>query len=145
MARVDRNSSGTRARDQGRVAASGILGDTARYARGTWYNSAKLMDIEYTTAGLVNLGLEGERNWFFKETGKVRSTTRIVTQDDLVVGFNMLGRRWDHSVFIRWIEERRTLAWVLRTSERSGVRHGARSPASSAEELRWTCKGKTGC
>jgi len=101
------------ARDQGRVAASGILGDMPRYARGTWYNSAKLMDLEYTTAGLVNLGLEGERNWFFKETGKVRSTTRIVTQDDLVVGFNMLGRRWDHSVFIRWIEERRTLAWVL--------------------------------
>jgi hypothetical protein len=29
------------------------------------------------------------------------------------VGFNMLGRRWDHSVLTRWIEERRTLDWVL--------------------------------
>ena len=54
-----------------------------------------------------------ERNWFFEETGQVRSTTRIVTQGDQVVGFNMLGRRWDHSVLIRWIEERRTLKWVL--------------------------------
>ena len=102
------------ARDQGRVAARGILGDDARYARGTWYNSAKLMDIEYTTAGLVNFALEDERNWFFEERGKVRSTSRIVTQGERVVGFNMLGRRWDHSVFIRWIEERRELAWVLK-------------------------------
>jgi NADPH-dependent 2,4-dienoyl-CoA reductase/sulfur reductase-like enzyme len=101
------------ARDQGRVAARSMLGDDVRYARGTWYNSAKLMDIEYTTAGLVNFGLEGEQNWFFEETGKVRSTNRIVTQGDRVIGFNMLGRRWDHSVFIGWIEERRTLSWVL--------------------------------
>ena len=51
---------------------------------------------------------------FFEETGKVRSTSRIVTQQDRVIGFNMLGRRWDHSVFIEWIEQRRTLGWVLR-------------------------------
>jgi NADPH-dependent 2,4-dienoyl-CoA reductase/sulfur reductase-like enzyme len=101
------------ARDQGRVAAAAILGDDARYSRGTWYNSAKLMDIEYTTAGLVNFDLEDEKNWFHEETGRVRSTSRIVTQRDRVVGFNMLGRRWDHSVFIQWIEERRTLGWVL--------------------------------
>jgi hypothetical protein len=36
-----------------------------------------------------------------------------VTKDGHVVGFNMLGRRWDHTVLIRWIEERRTLDWVL--------------------------------
>ena len=71
------------------------------------------MDIEYTTAGLVNWNLEREADWFFEETGKVRSTTRVVVQDDHVVGFNMLGRRWDHTVLIRWIEERRSLDWVL--------------------------------
>jgi hypothetical protein len=71
------------------------------------------MDIEYTTAGLVNFDLERETNWFFEETGKVRSTTRVVSQDDRVVGFNMLGRRWDHTVLIKWIEERRSLSWVL--------------------------------
>jgi NADPH-dependent 2,4-dienoyl-CoA reductase/sulfur reductase-like enzyme len=101
------------ARDQGRVAARSILGDSASYDRGTWYNSAKLMDIEYTTAGLVNVALDSEANWFLEEKGKVRSTNRIVLQEDRVVGFNMLGRRWDHSVFIRWIEERRPLGWVL--------------------------------
>ena len=72
------------------------------------------MDIEYTTAGLVNWKLEREENWFFEEKGKVCSTTRVVVQDGHVVGFNMLGRRWDHTVLIRWIRERRTLEWVLR-------------------------------
>jgi hypothetical protein len=90
-----------------------LLGDSTRYERGHWYNSAKLMDVEYTTAGLVNWKLDGEKNWFFEENGSVRSTTRIVVQHDRVVGFNMLGRRWDHSVLIRWIEERRGLSWVL--------------------------------
>jgi len=101
------------ARDQGRVAGRRLLGDSPRYERGAWYNSAKLMDIEYTTAGLVNWNLDGEKSWFFEEQGKVRSTTRVVVQQDRVVGFNMLGRRWDHSVLIRWIEEQRSLEWVL--------------------------------
>jgi NADPH-dependent 2,4-dienoyl-CoA reductase/sulfur reductase-like enzyme len=101
------------ARDQGRIAARALLGRPSSYARGIWYNSAKLMDIEYTTAGLVSSELERGASWFFEEKGKVRSTTRIVSQDDRVVGFNMLGRRWDHSVLMKWIEERRSLSWVL--------------------------------
>jgi NADPH-dependent 2,4-dienoyl-CoA reductase/sulfur reductase-like enzyme len=101
------------ARDQGRVAGRRLLGDGPRYDRGTWYNSAKLMDIEYTTAGLVNWNLEREGNWFFEETGRVSSTTRVVVQGEHVVGFNLLGRRWDHNVLVRWIEERRSLGWVL--------------------------------
>ena len=101
------------ARDQGRVAGQRLLGDSLHYQRGAWYNSAKLMDIEYTTAGLVNWNLDGEKSWFFEEQGRVRSTTRVVVQRDRVVGFNMLGRRWDHGMLIRWIEEQRTLDWVL--------------------------------
>jgi NADPH-dependent 2,4-dienoyl-CoA reductase/sulfur reductase-like enzyme len=101
------------ARDQGRVAGRAMLGDPASYRRGTWYNSAKLMDIEYTTAGLVNMKVEGEQSWFFEERGRVHSTTRIVHKDGRVIGMNFLGRRWDHSVCCRWIEERRTLPYVL--------------------------------
>ncbi len=101
------------ARDQGRIAGRRLLGDSVRYERGLWYNSAKLMDIEYTTVGLVNWNVEREQNWYFEEKGRVRSSTRIVVQDGRVVGFNLLGRRWDHSVLLRWLEERRTLHWVL--------------------------------
>lgn len=102
------------ARDQGRAAGRALLGDHARYQRGQWYNSAKLFDIEYTTAGLVNMNVEDERNWFFEETGgKVRSTTRVVMSGERVVGFNLLGRRWDHEVLLRFVEERRSLEYVL--------------------------------
>ncbi|NOY26596.1 MAG: FAD-dependent oxidoreductase [Oligoflexia bacterium] len=100
-------------RDQGRVAARSIMGDDVRYKRSHWYNSAKLMDIEYTTAGLVDFGFDDMWSWFLEETGTVRSTTRIVCRGQRVVGFNMLGRRWDHRVLIRWIAERRSLSWVL--------------------------------
>jgi NADPH-dependent 2,4-dienoyl-CoA reductase/sulfur reductase-like enzyme len=103
-------------RDQGRVAARALLGQTgptARYQRPTWYNSAKLMDIEYTTAGLVNMGQPGEREWFFEERGDVRSTTRVVYTDAGVIGFNMLGRRWDHSVLTGFIDAGRSLTYTL--------------------------------
>ncbi len=101
------------ARAQGRLAARSMLGDDARYDRGIWFNSAKLMDIEYTTVGLVNAGLSGEETFFYEERGPVRSTTRIVSVDGRVVGMNLLGRRWDHSVLMRYIDERRSAAWVL--------------------------------
>ncbi|MEM1418883.1 MAG: FAD-dependent oxidoreductase, partial [Myxococcota bacterium] len=109
------------ARDQGRVAARGLLGDTAQsYRRGHWYNSAKLMDVEYTTAGLVNFNVEGEQNWFFEEKGAVRSTNRIVLSQDRVVGFNFLGRRWNHEVLIRWIDQHRSLEYVLDHLQEAG-------------------------
>jgi len=101
------------ARDQGRAAARSLLGDDVTYRRGTWYNSAKLMDIEWTQAGLVNMKLENEDSWFFEETGQVHSTTRIIHQAGRVVGFNLLGRRWDHSVLCRFIEERRSLDYAI--------------------------------
>ena len=71
------------------------------------------MDIEYTTVGLVNMKLPNERDWFYEEQGKVDSTTRIVMQGERVVGFNLLGRRWDHSVLIQFIEQGQSLPWVL--------------------------------
>jgi NADPH-dependent 2,4-dienoyl-CoA reductase/sulfur reductase-like enzyme len=101
------------ARDQGRVAGAGVLGDKAVYKRPVLYNSAKLMDIEFTTVGLVNQKVDGELSWFHEEKGRVRSTTRIVHAGGQVIGFNFLGRRWDHTVCVRWIEERRSLEYVL--------------------------------
>jgi NADPH-dependent 2,4-dienoyl-CoA reductase/sulfur reductase-like enzyme len=100
-------------REQGRVAGRRLLGDDASYARGPWYNSAKLFDIEYTTVGLVNMNVEGEQNFYFEERGSVRSTTRVVLSDDRVIGFNLLGRRWDHELLLRFIAQRRSLAYVL--------------------------------
>jgi len=110
------------ARDQGRVAARSMLGDDAAYRRGTLYNSAKFFDLEYTTAGHVPAGLGGDggaaaagpgvATWFQRVPGRPESQ-RIVVKDGRVVGFNMLGSRWDHERFVEWIHERRPLDWVL--------------------------------
>lgn len=111
------------ARDQGRAAARSMLGDEVVYRRGTWYNSAKFFDIEYTTAGFVPVTLnfdntpvsvpEGIRTWFHRVPGRYESQ-RIVVKDDRVVGFNMLGSRWNHEVLLQWIHERRGLEWVVK-------------------------------
>ncbi|MDP2311985.1 MAG: NAD(P)/FAD-dependent oxidoreductase [Pseudomonadota bacterium] len=110
------------ARDQGRVAARAMLGDEVCYRRGTWYNSAKFFDIEYTTAGFVPFPGKPEkgvafqasdyRSWYQQVPGTA-VTQRIVCKGERVVGFNCLGSRWDHQVFMRWIQERRSLVWVL--------------------------------
>ena len=110
-------------RDQGRVAARSMLGDEVVYRRGTWYNSAKFLDLEYTTAGWVPLTLNfdntpieipaGLRTWFHRAPGHLESQ-RIIIKDDRVVGFNMLGSRWNHEVLLEWIHERRGLDWVVK-------------------------------
>lgn len=104
------------ARDQGRVAGRALLGDEVRYRRGTWYNSAKFFDVEYTTAGWIppagsDTGA-GWETWFQQLPGQTVSL-RVVCRDGLVKGFNALGSRWDHGVWLRWIQERRPLHWVL--------------------------------
>jgi NADPH-dependent 2,4-dienoyl-CoA reductase/sulfur reductase-like enzyme len=110
------------ARDQGRVAARSMLGDDVSYRRGAWYNSAKFFDIEYTTVGLVPALLNFDntpldpgpelRSWFARDPVRPVSQ-RIVLKGERVVGFNMLGSRWDHELLLRWIEERRDLPFVL--------------------------------
>ena len=111
------------ARDQGRAAARSMLGDEVAYRRGTWYNSAKFFDLEYTTAGWVPVLLSWDntpidpgpdlRTWFQRVPGRPISQ-RIVCKGDRVVGFNFLGSRWNHEPLLEWIHERRSLDWVLR-------------------------------
>ena len=101
-------------RDQGKIAASNLFGMNKTYKRGIFYNSAKFFDIEYSTAGLVNFNLDGEKN-FFSQEKDTHYTVRITyLEDDSVIGFNMLGRRWDHRILVNWIEEKRQLDWVLK-------------------------------
>jgi NADPH-dependent 2,4-dienoyl-CoA reductase/sulfur reductase-like enzyme len=111
------------ARDQGRVAGRSMLGDAVAYRRGTWYNSAKFFDLEWTTVGHVPavVGPDGEPvappaglwSWFQRVPGRFESQ-RIVVTGGRVVGFNLLGSRWNHEPLLDWIHERRSLDWVLR-------------------------------
>jgi NADPH-dependent 2,4-dienoyl-CoA reductase/sulfur reductase-like enzyme len=110
------------ARDQGRAVARSMLGDEVAYRRGTWYNSAKFFDLEWTTAGFVPVLLNWDnspldpgpdvKSWFQRIPGRFVSQ-RVVVKGDRVVGFNMLGSRWSHEPLLQWIHERRSLPWVL--------------------------------
>lgn len=100
-------------RDQGRTAGHNMAGDQRTYRRGTFYNSAKFFDLEYTTVGYVNFRLEGERDWRRRE-GEASISERIThLPDGTVVGFNCIGRRWDHRPLVRWVEEKRSLDYAL--------------------------------
>ncbi len=100
-------------RDQGKIAGLNIAGDEHIYKRGTFYNSAKFFDLEYTTAGYVNFRFEGEENWFQREPGTLYTQRITYMPDGTVIGFNFIGRRWDHRPLVRWVEEKRKLDWVL--------------------------------
>jgi NADPH-dependent 2,4-dienoyl-CoA reductase/sulfur reductase-like enzyme len=100
------------ARDQGEIAGLNLVGGKNIYRRGTLYNSAKFFDLEYTTAGYVNFKFEGEQSWYQCEPTTNYSERITYLPDRSVIGFNMIGRRWDHRVMIRWVEEKRPLEWV---------------------------------
>jgi NADPH-dependent 2,4-dienoyl-CoA reductase/sulfur reductase-like enzyme len=110
------------AREQGRAAGRSLLGDAVVYRRSASFNSAKFFDLEWTTAGEVpsEASPEGERvplpegvsSWFQRVPGRLASQ-RVVVREGRVIGFNMLGSRWDHEPLLEWIAERRPLEWVL--------------------------------
>ena len=99
------------AKRQGRLAAQSMLGDAVHYDPPIFFNSSKFFEIEYTTVGEVNRVPADARHHFFALRRK-HSCIRIVESDDRVIGFNMLGSRWDHNLLERWIAERRSYSYV---------------------------------
>lgn len=97
---------------QGEVAGENIAGGSRSYDPGIWFNSAKFLDLEYHTYGLVNRRVPGERNLYW-EHGSHRLSARIVHADGKVVGLQTIGLRWRHEVAERWIAEQRSVSDAL--------------------------------
>jgi NAD(P)H-nitrite reductase large subunit len=100
------------AKRQGELAARAMLGDPVRYEPPIFYNSAKFFEIEYTSTGSIGKPPEGARTFFRRIPGK-EASVRIVEQNGAVIGVNMLGARWDHTLFERWIAERRSMDYAM--------------------------------
>lgn len=98
------------AKRHGELAAKSMLGDAVTYSPPVFYNSSKFFDIEYTTTG--SFGPAGSQDFYSRIPGKDVSI-RIAEAGGMVTGFNMLGSRWDHNFFERWIAERRSLGYVM--------------------------------
>ena len=115
------------AKRQGELAALALLGDAVQYAPPIFYNSAKFFDIEYTTVGAVMKAPTGATSFFQRLPDRDISirivqdiVVHTVAHQGAVIGFNMLGSRWDHTILERWIQERRPLDYVrshLRTAQ----------------------------
>lgn len=95
----------------GEMAARSMMGDHVNYRPPIFYNSSKFFDVEFTTVGQVIDPPEGSRALFRKDPKKL-ITQRIVYNEQQVIGFNMLGSRWDHTVLQRWIAQRRDIEFV---------------------------------
>ena len=99
-------------RMQAEVLSQTICGNRTAYDPGTWFNSAKFFDIEYQTYGLVNMNIENEKNLYWEHQDGHKSI-RIVYTDEGVIGFNLMGIRYRQGVCVKWIEEKRTIQYVL--------------------------------
>lgn len=100
------------ARRHGRYVARNVFGDEHRYEPPVFYNSSKFFDIEFTTVGDVTSAPAGTPTIYMKHPDKHQSV-RIVHDGEKVIGFNMLGSSWDHTMLVRWVEERRAPEWVF--------------------------------
>lgn len=96
------------AKRHGELAAQAMLGDAVQYAPPLFYNAAKIFDIEYTTVGAA-----ASESFFRRVPGKDVSIRIMHEANGIVTGFNMLGSRWDHTWFEKWIHEGRRLPYVL--------------------------------
>jgi NADPH-dependent 2,4-dienoyl-CoA reductase/sulfur reductase-like enzyme len=102
-------------RMQAETLARTLCGDRTAYDRGIWFNSAKFFDIEYQTYGFVsNIPLPDEDSLFWEHEDHKHSI-RIVylAKSEEVIGFNLLGVRYRQDVCRRWIQEKRTVRYVL--------------------------------
>jgi len=101
------------AKRHGRLAARSMMGDEVHYDPPLFFNSSKFFEIEYTTVGQVADAPEGTMSLYRKHPERP-ITQRIAYEPESgqVIGFNMLGSRWNHVVLERWIRERRDIGFV---------------------------------
>ncbi len=104
-------------RMMGEALAQTICGNPFEYKPGHWFNSAKFFDIEYQTYGWV---FSNERRKEYEEQfhWKCDSSLRAVTisyhkETGEFLGINTFGIRMKHQVFDRWLNEKRSVNYVI--------------------------------
>ena len=98
---------------QGEILVENIFEANKEYHRGTWYNSAMFYTVVYHTFGLVGHNIPGEKELFFRIPGQKKSI-RITYLDDKVIGFNFLGLKYRDNVCRKWLDEERSLDYVVK-------------------------------
>jgi NADPH-dependent 2,4-dienoyl-CoA reductase/sulfur reductase-like enzyme len=99
----------------GETVALTITGKRRAYTPGIWFNSAKFFDIEYQVYGEVPPKLPADEDTLYWEAKDGHKSIRINYRKDsnVVTGFNLMGVRYRHKVCDKWLQEGRTLEYVL--------------------------------
>ncbi len=104
-------------RIMGEALAQTICGKPFEYNPGNWFNSAKFFDIEYQTYGWV-FSESKEKDYEAQFHWKCNSDLRCVTisynkNTNEFLGINTFGIRMRHEVFDKWLNEKRSLEYVI--------------------------------
>ena len=100
---------------QGQVVGDVISGKNRTYHRGIWFNSAKFFELEYQTYGRVPSSQEkpsGLRHYWWSDHQK-RGLRIVCNSEEQVVGMNALGIRHRHTIWNQWLEEKKSLSFIL--------------------------------
>lgn len=104
-------------RMMGEALAQTIGGKPFEYNPGNWFNSAKFFDIEYQTYGWVFSGKkmkEYEEHFHWKCNSDLRCITISYHKNsNEFLGINTFGIRMKHEVFDSWLNEKRSIDFVI--------------------------------
>lgn len=102
-------------RMQGKSLAQTICGQPTVYNRGIWFNSAKFLDIEYQTYGLMfNKPFEDEETFYWEHpNGKICVRANFSKSDGSLRGFNFFGIRFRQTVADDWIRNQKPISFCI--------------------------------
>lgn len=104
-------------RMMGETLAQTICGNRTAYNPGNWFNSAKFFDIEYQTYGWVfsdkNKKSHEEHFHWRHSSEKICLTMAYHKDSREFLGVNTFGIRLRHELLDRWLNEKRTVDYVL--------------------------------
>lgn len=100
---------------QAEALAKTICGEKTVYKRGVWFNSAKFLDIEYQTYGLMfNKPDANEETFFWKHpVHHVFFRANFSKENQSIIGFNFLGMRFRQEVAEQWIIQKQTISYCI--------------------------------
>ena len=95
--------------------AENLCGTEKPYAPGIWWNSAKFLDIEYQTYGIVMPTPQEGEETFYWENQELKCSVRINFRSDTraVTGVNVFGIRHRHQVWEQWITDEKPVEEVI--------------------------------
>jgi NAD(P)H-nitrite reductase large subunit len=99
----------------GETVAYTIANKPTKYQPGVWFNSAKFLDIEYQTYGVVMPTLQPNESVFLWQDINKKLLFRAVynTQTQAILGINVLNIRLKHTVCDAWITQQMTIDDVI--------------------------------